>query len=586
MKIPALPQSPEFQGLPQDLLSRISAAVSLAHEAGLQTLERFQSATLQAEIKSDDSPVTEADRAAEILLRGRIVSAFPQDALLGEEHGEKTGTSGWRWILDPIDGTVNFIQGVPLYGTLVGLEHNGQPVGGVIFIPGLSEMVFAAKGGGAWWVRGDAMPVPARVSRATALKDAVVCFTSTTVFQRAGKTQALLSLTQHAKQLRGYPDAYGYLLVATGRADAMLDPLMHVWDNAPLLPVLQEAGGKFSDWAGHETITGDTALGTNGILHGEVLKALHTPLPKASPLATALGALVFGGLVGLGLGLVVRSKPAPAPAPTVLEDQVLRAIGANTGWKVEYTDALGDGDAAWDRGPLFPTTSVNCETWLQTVLADAYSVTGSSRQSVMNLLRYYGGVQSFATRKHYPLHAVTHDPGPLKAIAVDACAPSSETVTLGFETFKKSAGFACPLFRETATPETFSYVPREGIANCLNSRLSTSGPLVVYAVPTARYLEKYGKTTGPMGLVHGLLLTRGDRGWTVHHASITSHKVEAALLEDYVKANSSLHKGYALYELDPNWSATSAPEIPEAKALATCEETLVKSGRHRTTDFR
>ena len=152
-----------------DLRNRLELALASAREAGRSTLEYFRSADLSVELKRDDSPVTIADRQAEKLLRERIAARFPDDAVLGEEFGEAPGTSGFRWILDPIDGTKSFIHGVPLYGTLVGVEHQGRPVLGVIYMPALDECAYAARGEGSWYTRGESAPQPARVSTRASL---------------------------------------------------------------------------------------------------------------------------------------------------------------------------------------------------------------------------------------------------------------------------------------------------------------------------------------------------------------------------------------------------------------------------------
>jgi len=143
---------------PEVLAERLSFAVAIAREAGHSTLERFQDAALEIVQKGDGTPVTEADRAAERLLRERIMERYPDDGVLGEEEAEREGSSGYRWILDPIDGTRSFVHGVPLFGTLVGLEHGDEPVVGVIEQPALDERVFAARGLGATWQRGETPP--------------------------------------------------------------------------------------------------------------------------------------------------------------------------------------------------------------------------------------------------------------------------------------------------------------------------------------------------------------------------------------------------------------------------------------------
>ena len=255
---------------PADLTPRFELALSAAREAGRLTLTYFQSDSLAVELKADDSPVTAADRQAEQLLRQRISEQFPDDAILGEEFGEQDGTSGYRWILDPIDGTKSFIHGVPLYGTLVGVEHNRQSVIGVVVIPALDQCAYAMTGGGAWFSRGGAVPRPARVSTCASLSEALVC-TSEVRFPTPRRQDAYGRLVQAARLNRTWGDCYGYLLVATGQADVMLDPVMNLWDAAALQPILVEAGGTLTDWQGNDTIYAGEAVATNGKLLQQVL---------------------------------------------------------------------------------------------------------------------------------------------------------------------------------------------------------------------------------------------------------------------------------------------------------------------------
>lgn len=238
-------------------------AISAARAAGRLTLRYFQADDLAVELKSDASPVTVADRQAEQLLRQLIAEQFPDDAILGEEFGEQAGTSGYRWILDPIDGTKSFISGVPLYGTLVGVEHERVSEIGVIYMPALDECIHAATGQGAWYQRGAAAAQRAHVSSRSALADAVVC-ASETRFPTAARQAAYARIQQPARISRTWGDCYGYLLVATGRADVMLDPVMNVWDAAAVQPVVLEAGGTFTDWQGQPTIYTGDGIATNG----------------------------------------------------------------------------------------------------------------------------------------------------------------------------------------------------------------------------------------------------------------------------------------------------------------------------------
>jgi len=255
----------------QHLENRLELAKTIAREAGDITLRYYCQDNYQVEWKHDASPVTVADREAEKHLRARIAAAFPQDAILGEEFGEQAGSSGFRWILDPIDGTKSFIHGVPLYGTLVGVEYDTQSVVGVIHIPGLDEMVYAAQGGGAWYCRGSSAPRRAQVSQKDRLGDGLFCTSDVKGFGERGSADVYQRLQNAAKLARTWGDCYGYLLIATGRAELMVDPRMHLWDCAALAPVIEEAGGKFTDWAGTPTIHANEAMASNGRVHDEAL---------------------------------------------------------------------------------------------------------------------------------------------------------------------------------------------------------------------------------------------------------------------------------------------------------------------------
>lgn len=254
-----------------NLTSRLELALAAAREAGAITLKYFRESNYAVELKQDRSPVTIADREAEQHLRQRITAAFPADAIVGEEFPERPGDSGYRWILDPIDGTKSFISGVPLYGALIGVEFDQRSVVGVIHVPALAETAYAVKGQGAWLVRGGGSPAPARVSRTGRLADALFCTSEVKTFTRTGRRQAFDEFDGACRLTRTWGDCYGYLLVASGRADVMVDPMMNVWDCAALQPVIEEAGGTFTDWQGQPTIHGGEAIATNGVLFGEVV---------------------------------------------------------------------------------------------------------------------------------------------------------------------------------------------------------------------------------------------------------------------------------------------------------------------------
>jgi histidinol-phosphatase len=244
-------------------------SVNAARAAGEITLKYFRR-TFETRLKGKDNFVTQADVEAEEFLRREIAKRFPRDAIVGEEGGESAGTSGRRWIIDPIDGTYSFVHGVPFYGVLLGCEVEGEPSVGVINIPALGESVYAAKGLGCFW-NGE----PARVSRTERLEDALLLSTDFGSCARYGFGPAAEELQRRAAQRRTWGDCYGYVLVATGRADVMLDPAMNVWDCAALLPVLEEAGGTFTDWQGRRTIHSGNAVATNGVLFEEVMRVIE-----------------------------------------------------------------------------------------------------------------------------------------------------------------------------------------------------------------------------------------------------------------------------------------------------------------------
>src|SRR3954447_7437859 len=258
-----------------EIAERLQFAVGIAREAGDETLRYFRRSDLAVERKADHSPVTVADRSAEELLRQRIGDRFPQDAIIGEEFGEQTGESGFQWILDPIDGTKSFIHGGPLYTTLVAVLQDGEPQIGVIHAPALGETVYAAKGSGCWYMSGSASkPQLARVSTVSSLSESLLLTTEVDGFRQrpsGDATDVFMRLQGAARLARTWGDGYGYLMVATGRAEVMIDPIVNLWDAACLLPVIEEAGGQFSDWKGSPTIRAGEALATNGRVGQEVL---------------------------------------------------------------------------------------------------------------------------------------------------------------------------------------------------------------------------------------------------------------------------------------------------------------------------
>ena len=267
-----------------ELSRRLTAAIEVAQVAAAHALTAFQDSSLHVELKPDRSVVTAADREAERLARELIAEQFSQDSIEGEEFGKSKGNSAWTWHLDPIDGTQAFVRGVPLFGTLVGMEQDGQPVIGVICLPALGEMVFAAKGMGCHWTRGlvsdgrgrfvPGRTVKAVVSGVRQLRDALFCTTWMQSYVHSGRPELYGRLTAATGVARGWGDCYGYALVATGRAEVMVDPELFPWDAAPMPVILAEAGGRFTTFQGTDDIRGGTAVATNGYLHEETLAVI------------------------------------------------------------------------------------------------------------------------------------------------------------------------------------------------------------------------------------------------------------------------------------------------------------------------
>ena len=244
-----------------------AVAAEAAYLGGRRTLAYFNTG-IAVEIKADQTPVTQADREAEAVIRERITRSFPDHSILGEEGGETRGSATYRWIIDPIDGTKSFIHGVPFYAVLIGVEVAGKPAVGAVYVPALDEMICAAQGLGCTWNGRQA-----QVSAVDDLAQATLLTTSVTSCMR--RSDAYERLAAQTLLQRTWGDAYGYVLVATGRAEIMLDAAMNPWDCAPLLPILQEAGGRFTTWQGEATIWGADAVGTNAALYQDVLEILQ-----------------------------------------------------------------------------------------------------------------------------------------------------------------------------------------------------------------------------------------------------------------------------------------------------------------------
>lgn len=242
------------------------AAVEFARIAGQSTLNYYQN-TFEIDYKSDDSPVTIADREAEMIIRNKIKKHFPNHGIIGEEFGNENEDSEIVWVLDPIDGTKSFLHGIPFYTTLIGVLVKNESKVGVIYAPALDEMVSAASGLGC-----DFNGKKATVRECKELSEATFLTTDIKSFYHHGYRSCLEELISQTKYHRTWGDAYGHMLVATGRADIMVDAVLNVWDAAALLPILEEAGGSYSDLKGDSSIYSGNALSTNKFLKNEIIK--------------------------------------------------------------------------------------------------------------------------------------------------------------------------------------------------------------------------------------------------------------------------------------------------------------------------
>lgn len=252
-----------------DLERRYDLALQVAAEA-TDLVRHYYHQGVSFDRKSDASPVTVADREAEQKLRAGIEAAFPEDGIIGEEFGTKEGASSYRWILDPIDGTKSFIAGVPLFGTMVAVECEGRGVIGVITFPGLGISIDAMVGKGAFETDIAGQRKPARVNSVARLEQSVVLTTDWEGFRERNAIDQLNAVAAASWFMRTWGDCYGHFLVATGRASVMMDARLNVWDAAALQPIIEEAGGTFTDWSGTPSIDSGDGISTNG----EVLREL------------------------------------------------------------------------------------------------------------------------------------------------------------------------------------------------------------------------------------------------------------------------------------------------------------------------
>ncbi len=251
-----------------ELKNRWEVALEASWRAGRITLEYYQ-ASPAVQIKDDGSPVTQADLRAEQEIRRLLAQHFPGDAIVGEEGEKDFSPRRGTWYIDPIDGTRSFVCGVPFYGVLLAYEEQGEVLLGVVNFPALNEMIWAVRGEGCYW-----NGRRAHVSAVSSLPEATLLITDFHQMEVLGYSAPWRKLCAATKLQRTWGDVYGHMLVATGRAEIMIDPRMNVWDCGPLLPILTEAGGRFTDWNGVATVHGANAFSTNGRLHEEVQKVL------------------------------------------------------------------------------------------------------------------------------------------------------------------------------------------------------------------------------------------------------------------------------------------------------------------------
>lgn len=251
--------------------SLMQAVSELARLAGKAAL-RYYGGTLEVETKGDGSPVTIADRTAETLAREWLALRFPKDGILGEELGVLQPGAKRRWIIDPIDGTKTFVRRVPLWGTLVAVADGETVLAGAAYFPVVGEMLAAAPGQGCWW-----NDVRCRVSEVGDLSAAAALATDDRFRGDETRMRNWQTLAARSSVTRTWGDCYGYLLVATGRAEAMVDDVVSAWDTAALSPIITEAGGVFTDWKGESTAFGKDAIATNARLAQEIRDVLGVP---------------------------------------------------------------------------------------------------------------------------------------------------------------------------------------------------------------------------------------------------------------------------------------------------------------------
>ena len=254
-------------------ITDLGLALDLADAADQLTMSRFGAADLRVDAKPDLTPVTDADRDTERLLRDRLAQRRPADAIVGEEFTD-TGSAARRWVLDPIDGTKNFVRGVPVWATLIGLLDGDSPVVGVVSAPALGRRWWAERGGGAWCTAVGTSTRRLRVSAVRTLADASLVYSELTEWEQAGRLAPFLGLCRRVSRTRGFGDFWSYMLVAEGAADLAAEPDLALWDMAALAPIVSEAGGAFTGLNGRAGPGHGSAVASNGLLHEAFLAAL------------------------------------------------------------------------------------------------------------------------------------------------------------------------------------------------------------------------------------------------------------------------------------------------------------------------
>lgn len=252
----------------------LALALELADAADAITLDRFEASDLKVKSKPDMTPVSDADVAVEQVLRERLAEARPGDSIVGEEFGGETVFEGRQWVIDPIDGTKNFVRGVPVWATLISLLVDGQPVLGVVSAPALARRWYAAQGSGAWRTFNKGSLKRLEVSHVGELADASLAMSSLEGWKARGLQENFIALTERTWRLRGYGDFFGYCLVAEGAVDIAAEPEVSVWDLAALSVLVTEAGGTFSSLNGEPGPHGGDAIATNGLLHDAARKVI------------------------------------------------------------------------------------------------------------------------------------------------------------------------------------------------------------------------------------------------------------------------------------------------------------------------